>query len=727
MVRTAIYDSEIKGIEVPDDPTALPFNDLFGDNLRVAFKMLNDGLNAIITALEGGRTKSGKKYKVDLENQKAIWEVKTERGPKIMSAKLGRVIRKELSQREANEWSRQMAAIAEGRDKDNYMIILSRSPVDVVRMSDFPRIRSCHSVDRKNTTGAMYFPSARSEALVGGPISYVVDQSDFESIEDLQAPEIFSDPERDIEGIVPLARMRVNRYHHKKRDFDVAMPVTRTYGSNFAGFMSTVTNWLREKQKEIYESSNIHITDFERHGGTYADRRDEDIFGNFFGENTYTGTAEHVGAEGDEENLVEMWQQEVDGHLQRAQDLDFVSLWAEVEVGDDGAPYMYISGNLRQMRFSNFISGSIPTKKSGHITTYYDPRSPLKTMFWKMRDDPEIDNSVKERFQTHMDNWSIDLPGMKEAIIELAEAVPKLRPDVDEILKTADEKHMFATTIGKIKDAVSNLCDVGYPEDLEIEIDVDDLLIGVSLIFENIDNPDDLSGVVNDAERFEEKNGYETLYAEIYEILSEARYVEPSRSLEFMEEYDFKNIDVEFDEDSSSYQMQTSFMSVPIPKTVLDSETSMGELKNNISYLLTKWFEQSYAREQEGLLFPLDFPDLKLNSLPKPVILINNLPITSVRPLPYSVLSIGFELTLNNIIEADAHTLTTFLKTFDAQRGGLASYIQERIKQMVDKEAQKVDLRQPEQDTQVKEQASTEAFINHSWYRRAFRNPDALP
>jgi len=223
------------------------------------------------------------------------------------------------------------------------------------------------------------------------------------------------------------------------------------------------------------------------------------------------------------------------------------------------------------------------------------------------------------------------------------------------------------------------------------------------------------------------KNGYETLYAEIYEILSEARYVEPSRSLEFMEEYDFKNIDVEFDEDSSSYQMQTSFMSVPIPKTVLDSETSMGELKNNISYLLTKWFEQSYAREQEGLLFPLDFPDLKLNSLPKPVILINNLPITSVRPLPYSVLSIGFELTLNNIIEADAHTLTTFLKTFDAQRGGLASYIQERIKQMVDKEAQKVDLRQPEQDTQVKEQASTEAFINHSWYRRAFRNPDALP
>ena len=49
-----------------------------------------------------------------------------------------------------------------------FHIILSRAPIDVLRMSDFENIQSCHS------PGSTYWQCAHDEATEGGPIAYLV-------------------------------------------------------------------------------------------------------------------------------------------------------------------------------------------------------------------------------------------------------------------------------------------------------------------------------------------------------------------------------------------------------------------------------------------------------------------------------------------------------------------------------------------------------------------------
>mgnify|MGYP003149397135 CR=1 FL=1 len=59
---------------------------------------------------------------------------------------------------------------------DQMSVILSRHPIDVLRMSDHQNIRSCHS------EGSGYFHCAQAEAKGHGPIAYLVDDTELQQL-----------------------------------------------------------------------------------------------------------------------------------------------------------------------------------------------------------------------------------------------------------------------------------------------------------------------------------------------------------------------------------------------------------------------------------------------------------------------------------------------------------------------------------------------------------------
>jgi hypothetical protein len=85
-------------------------------------------------------------------------------------------------------WNEKSAFYRENPDaafktKSPYVTILSRHPVDVVRMSDMEGIRSCHS------RGGGYFQCAVAESRGHGPIAYLVPREQFENYFDVDLDE----------------------------------------------------------------------------------------------------------------------------------------------------------------------------------------------------------------------------------------------------------------------------------------------------------------------------------------------------------------------------------------------------------------------------------------------------------------------------------------------------------------------------------------------------------
>lgn len=174
--------------------------------------------------------------------------------------------------------------------KSPYVTILSRHPVDVVRMSDMNDIRSCHS-----RTGG-YFQCAVAESRGHGPIAFLVKKKDFENyfnvdlgktnVEDVDldsgSEEIFEDRDRRIPGLQPVGRVRLRKFGNKEGTKFIAVPERRTYapyGLNAPReFLEAVTKWALESQKETIGDPEKLAKDFEegwaRWGGSYEDTDD---------------------------------------------------------------------------------------------------------------------------------------------------------------------------------------------------------------------------------------------------------------------------------------------------------------------------------------------------------------------------------------------------------------------------------------------------------------------
>lgn len=177
---------------------------------------------------------------------------------------------------------------------ENYSIIITRNPIDVVRMGDFDCLpnqaggRSCHA------PSGNFFHNALEEAeKEGGAVAYVVKNEDLKKV-NLDQDEIFADPERDKDGIYPVSRIRIRRFKNDK--LEVAVPEMKMYGKSMPGFFFTLKNFLRNKQ----EIDELDPEDYVLTGGTYFDTGKEKLFKNFFDDE-----ADYVEDEGGYEEVMD--------------------------------------------------------------------------------------------------------------------------------------------------------------------------------------------------------------------------------------------------------------------------------------------------------------------------------------------------------------------------------------------------------------------------------------
>ena len=198
-----------------------------------------------------------------------------------------------------------------------YYMILSRHPIDVFRMSDHEKIKSCHALPSSDYKGNMdrydeYNICALAEAHANGMIAYLVLDSEFkkagikptqEEIDKLEDEEIFTDKNRGFEGVEPVSRMRVKNisYRNEKTMLNFAVPQTKVYGQKVPGFVEHIYSVISPAQKEQVdrllelEGDNLDYDKFTKYGGTYEDsgyEADMSIlaFVNGFSETNITGT-----------------------------------------------------------------------------------------------------------------------------------------------------------------------------------------------------------------------------------------------------------------------------------------------------------------------------------------------------------------------------------------------------------------------------------------------------
>ena len=265
----------------------LSFNNIFGNKLRLIIDVsgtetYKDILQSIATipnfdSFDPKNKEVIKKIKLDAKYGGGEKEQRINLGKAISSLKLP----EETKKKYLNWFAAFTSNIPEMDSLKDYSIIISRSPIDVLRMSDTQDIKSCHG------PSGNYFQCAVQEAKTGGAIAYLVRSHSLKSISEneLQHDEIFEDQDRNIDGIIPISRLRIRRYYNEEDNTSLAIPETQIYGKRIPGFYDSVKNFLKDKQ------SNIDINDilkqFKRKelirtGGTYKDTDDSKLFNTMF-------------------------------------------------------------------------------------------------------------------------------------------------------------------------------------------------------------------------------------------------------------------------------------------------------------------------------------------------------------------------------------------------------------------------------------------------------------
>jgi len=328
------------------EPNKLPFNNLFGDKYRIVFplgdkhfKALKDALIGYFKQTKGNTVQvqfnwADKTIKVvyprpaeKKKNPTAKRVPQKEIDPDDIRAKdtatfpelnsqtysIGKAIQKAKLGKEIADWwsvvgnnemvkANDRQELAEQGDK--YSIIISRHPIDVLRMSDFDDISSCHGEGRD------YWKCTKQEAVDGGPIAYLVPNDEIDGLEpeDFQDNELFDDQDRRrgsgaLPAITPISRLRMRRFSSdfpdsaSNKEFDFAVPETRVYGTRHPVLITKVMKWLQEKQQSLIERNGgrkkFTIENFKLRGGSYRDTSDAKLFNTYFGDSKDKGNTTH--------------------------------------------------------------------------------------------------------------------------------------------------------------------------------------------------------------------------------------------------------------------------------------------------------------------------------------------------------------------------------------------------------------------------------------------------
>lgn len=249
-----------------------------------------------------------------------------------------------------------------------HTVIVSRHPLDVLRMSDIGNINSCHS------QGSSHFHCALAEARGHGPVAYLVPTEEYENflqpespwgfdadvadmipekqnLSDLDSEEIFKDRERGVKGLTAKARVRLRKYYDSVEEQDFAAPEWATYGDSPPGFRESVTKWAWDEQKYMFSDGKGGYelpdqSDLIMFGGLYRDTEDGDVLNAFFsseGEDVvdqYRGDVEHDD-EGEQQSMLDQWEGEIEEVTNQANNtLKNVGFYADVSDDGEGNPYV---------------------------------------------------------------------------------------------------------------------------------------------------------------------------------------------------------------------------------------------------------------------------------------------------------------------------------------------------------------------------------------------------
>ena len=225
-------------------------------------------------------------------------------GEKILKAEttsLGKLVAKLGSEEDKKWWQENQNSLREMDNVQDYflrpwfddfaqveeeppVIVISRHPIDVARMSDFGLTRSCHS------EGSSHFGCAIAESKGHGMVAYLVKREDYETIKDnLQDDEIFGDRDVGQQGPSPIARVRLRKLYNDETGQEFATVEDRVYGRSVPDFLPAVRKWARESQKDMWLGEDGKIDpgalgsgEWIMVGGEYLDTQiDDQLIGMF--------------------------------------------------------------------------------------------------------------------------------------------------------------------------------------------------------------------------------------------------------------------------------------------------------------------------------------------------------------------------------------------------------------------------------------------------------------
>ena len=350
VVINEISSKYVDEVKAAIDGNELPFNNIFGDKLRIVIPVKGTKVyNEILDAVSKIKNYSG----FDPQKKEIVKTIKLDPkyggGEKEQRINLGKAISslgipEDQKKKFLNWFASYNSNIPEMENLKKYSIVISRSPIDVLRMSDVGNIDSCHS------EGGSYFHCAIQEAKKGGPIAYLVKTEDIKGLseEEFQNEEIFKDSSRNVSGITALARLRVRKYVNKNTEEEIAVPETRIYGDRVSGFYDTIKDFFKDKQPDLNAeniSKQFKNKELLRTGGTYTDSGDDSLFNKMFDiEDTLYGSLSHRGEDEDEENGDEaranQFDDELRGFEQRYGNFEHFGVGYQVEIGDE-VGYVY--------------------------------------------------------------------------------------------------------------------------------------------------------------------------------------------------------------------------------------------------------------------------------------------------------------------------------------------------------------------------------------------------
>ncbi len=328
------------------------------DKVQIRKTRIGKWLNKIVSLREKidgeyyatGLTKTEEERRTSLQNR-----FKRDFGEKTASVSIN-VIKKaaEFWKSKADFYRKNPQVAFESKNK--YSIIVSRAPIDILRMSDFQNIQSCHSPKQG------YFKCAQAEAMGNGLVSFVIETEQWDKLKekfdlDLQDDEIFSDNEREKSGLVPISRLRLRKFTYKNpldgEEKELAVPESRTYGKRIPGLRESITEWAYDSQPEVRKMASAgkypDFSSFVRYGGSYSDSSDGKLLNLLFDSKIYQDY-DDVEHDTEDEGGID----ELPGFIAALQDIEEAGsrmlvngAFATFEANDEGdGPYAMMDGGI---------------------------------------------------------------------------------------------------------------------------------------------------------------------------------------------------------------------------------------------------------------------------------------------------------------------------------------------------------------------------------------------